>query len=307
MHKPQLGRGVITPMITPMTETGKIDLESAAKIVDHLISGGTAPFILGTTGESASIPEFARPAFVQTMVNTTAGRSLTYAGISSPSFQTSVIAAEKYFDLGVDAVVAHPPSYFPLDGDQLLNYFETLANTIPGPLILYNITSVTHVSIPLSVIDQLSHHEKIIAIKDSERDLERLHESLKLWSAREDFSHLIGWGAQMANGLLKGSHGLVPSTGNLTPKMYSDLFSAAAANDENELSRLQNLTGEISAIYQKDRTLGQSLAALKVMMHSLELCDPHVALPLQRLGLEEEQIILELMSRYDLNTEASAD
>ena len=307
MNKQQLGRGVITPMITPMTNRGQIDLDSAAKIIDHLINGGSAPFILGTTGESASIAEFERPAFVQTMINVASARSMTYAGISSPSFYTSVQAAEKYFELGVDAVVAHPPSYYPLTADQLLNYYETLANTISGPLILYNIPSVTHVSIPLSIVDQLSHHEKIIALKDSERDLERLHDSLQLWTEREDFSHLLGWGAQMATGLLKGSHGLVPSTGNLVPKMYSDMYIAALKQDEEEVNHLQELTNQISAIYQKDRTLGQSLAALKVMMYGIDLCEPYVALPLKRLGIEEEQLILEQMRKYDFKSKVSID
>jgi 4-hydroxy-tetrahydrodipicolinate synthase len=242
MSQTELGRGVIIPMITPFTKDKKIDIEAVQKIIEYLIAGGTAPFILGTTGESASIPEKVRPTFVQTMVKTAAGRVKTYAGISSPSFQTSVEAANHYFELGVDAVVAHPPGYYPLSDDQLFRYFESLADNIPGPLILYNIPVVTHVSIPITVLDQLSHHERIIGIKDSERDLERFNQSLKLWSGREDFYHLVGWGTQMANGLRKGSVGLVPSTGNLVPKMYHDMVVAAKAGDSNKLEQLQDLT-----------------------------------------------------------------
>jgi 4-hydroxy-tetrahydrodipicolinate synthase len=305
MSEKKLGRGVIVPMVTPFRENGKIDLEATDKIINHLIFGGSAPFILGTTGESASIAETERSAFVETMVKAAAGRTFTYAGVSATSLQTSVEAARQYFDLGVDAVVAHPPSYYPLSDSQMLNYFEMLVESIPGPLIVYNITSVTHVSISLSVLDELSFHERIIGIKDSERDIDRLYQSLKKWADREDFAHLVGWGSQMANGLRRGSDGLVPSTGNITPKLYQDMMEAFESKNNQELDRLQILTDEVSAVYQKDRNLSQSLPALKVMMAAMNLCLPYVLPPLQRLGAEEERLISDKIKVLNLHSENS--
>jgi 4-hydroxy-tetrahydrodipicolinate synthase len=299
MAQEALGRGVIVPMITPFTREGKIDIRSVNKIVDHLILGSTAPFIMGTTGESASIPEKLKPEFVKAMVDTANGRSKTYAGISSPSFQVSIEAARRYHELGVDAVVAHPPSYYPLTDEQLLNYFERLADDLPLPVILYNIPVVTHVSIPVDVLDRLSHHDNIIGIKDSERDMERFNQSIKLWSERDDFVHLVGWGTQMANGLLQGSAGLVPSTGNLVPKMYSDMMKAARNGDHQKLDELQKLTDSIGEMYQKGRALNKSLPALKVMMNALNLCEPYVLTPLENCNEDEKQQILSAMNSFN--------
>jgi 4-hydroxy-tetrahydrodipicolinate synthase len=303
MSRTELGRGVIVPMITPFTKEGTIDIYAVKIIIEHLVAAGTAPFILGTTGESASIPEKLRPEFVKVMVNASSGRTKTYAGISSPSFQTSIDAAQNYFDLGVDALVAHPPSYYPLSDDQLLKYFHNLADNVPLPLILYNIPVVTHVSIPVSVIDQLSHHENIVGIKDSERDQERFNYSIKLWSEREDFNHLVGWGTQMANGLLQGSAGIVPSTGNLVPKMYQDMVDASQSGNHQKLEELQKLTDGIGEIYQKGRTLNQSLPALKVMMNVLQLCESYVLPPLDISNDEERQQIIEAMQKFDFQAE----
>jgi len=303
MSQTELGQGVIVPMITPFSKDGTIDLEAVNRIVEHLIAAGTAPFILGTTGESASISEKLRPEFVMMMVNTAAGRVKTYAGISSPSFQTSVNAANHYFELGVDAVVAHPPSYYPLRDDQLLRYFENLAAAIPGSLILYNIPVVTHVSIPITVLDKLSHHDRIIGIKDSERDIDRFNQSLELWSKREDFFHLVGWGTEMANGLIKGSAGLVPSTANLVPKMYQDMIEASKNGDHEKLDELQKLTNAISEIYQKGRSLSQSLPALKVMMNALNLCESYVLPPLEMTDDEEKGKILKAMKDFNFQEE----
>ena len=85
------------------------------------------------------------------------------------------------------------------------------------------------------------------------------------------------------------------------------MYIAALKQDEEEVNHLQELTNQISAIYQKDRTLGQSLAALKVMMYGIDLCEPYVALPLKRLGIEEEQLILEQMRKYDFKSKVSID
>jgi len=283
--------GVIIPMITPFTENGKIDYAAVTRITTFLVEHGTAPFILGTTGESASIPEEYRPAFVENLVSTVSGRIVTYAGISGNCLQTSIEAGKRYYDLGIGAVVAHPPGYYPLNEDQLRKYFEMLVEGIPGSLILYNIPSVTGISIPLSVVEELSLHPQVVALKDSERDLDRLNESIERWSSRDDFSHLIGWAAQSADGLLKGSDGLVPSTGNFVPGMFQELYEATKNGNSERAYQLQDETDEIAEIYQKDKKLSESLAALKVMMSELSLCNEYVLPPLTRLNADVDSQI----------------
>jgi 4-hydroxy-tetrahydrodipicolinate synthase len=303
MKKNQIGHGVIVPMVTPFTGDQQIDFIGVENLVRHIHNAGADPFILGTTGESASIAEADRPDYVRKMVEVVNGKGRAYAGISSPSFKTSIQAAQVYFDLGVDAVVAHPPAYYPLSADQLLTYFEALADSIPGPLILYNITSVTHISIPVPIVDKLSRHEKIIGVKDSERDEKRLEDSLALWSQRDDFVYLIGWGVQMANGLQRGADGLVPSTGNITPKEYVAMMSAAKAGDHAQLNRLQEYLNNVSAVYQKNRSLGESLAALKAMLTALDICQPHVLPPLNTLDSAEQHKIRLQMQEFQLKVE----
>jgi 4-hydroxy-tetrahydrodipicolinate synthase len=107
-------------MVTPFTDSGEIDIPAAKRATEHIVAGGASAFVLGTTGEAASVPQEGRPAFVEAAVKQTAGRTLTYAGIASNCFKTSVDAANRYFDLGVDAVVANLPSYYPITADHML-------------------------------------------------------------------------------------------------------------------------------------------------------------------------------------------
>jgi len=291
MKRTKLYHGVVVPMITPFTSNGIIDEEAVHKITNAIVSCGAFPFIIGTTGESASISIQEKSKYVQYLAKTYSGKTTLYAGISSNCQTDSIEAAKKYFDLGIDAVVATLPSYYILTSDQILKYFETLADNIPGPVIIYNIVATTHMSIPIDVVDKLSYHPRIVALKDSERDIRRLDKSIELFKEREDFSLLIGWAAQSAYGLLNGADGIVPSTGNIVPKMFQLLYEAAKSDDSQTANRLQQETDAIAKVYQKDRTLGQSLAALKVMMEYYGLCTQEMLPPLSKLGLDEVEAI----------------
>ncbi len=283
--------GVVVPMVSPFTDSGEVDKSAVAKITEHLVAEQTSPFVLGTTGEAASIPLDQKVKLVSEMVRVTNKRELTYAGIDSTCFQTSVEMARQFADLGVDAVVAHLPEYYPLTPEHMLNYFEKLADASPVPLIVYNIPGTTGMSIPLDVLETLSKHSNIAGLKDSERDPERLEKCLSLWKENSEFSFLIGWAAQSTYALFNGADGIVPSTGNLVPGMYCDLYQAAIKGDQDQAEPLQQITNDISLVYQKDRILSQSLAALKACMHSLGLCENAVLPPLLALSLSETQNI----------------
>ncbi|OGU54179.1 MAG: hypothetical protein A2V66_04995 [Ignavibacteria bacterium RBG_13_36_8] len=288
MRKAKKVSGVIIPMITPFTVEHKIDHKAVKKIIYSFINANVYPFILGTTGEASSVSEDERYEYVKTVCGEFCGKTTIYAGISGNSFFDSTEAAKKYFDLGIDYAVAHLPSYYKLTTDQMLSYFEKLAENIPGPLIVYNILATTHMSIPLEVIDRLSMHENIVALKDSERDVVRLEQAISKYKNRDDFAHILGWAAQSFLALSLGSDGLVPSTGNFVPKQFFELYDAVVNDRFNDGKELQYITDSIAEIYQKDRMLGESLAALKIMMNEHGLCETAVLPPLTKLSSKEE-------------------
>jgi dihydrodipicolinate synthase/N-acetylneuraminate lyase len=280
--------GVIVPTVTPLTSNLKLDHEAIGKMFDNFSAYNVMPFIIGTTGESASLPAEIKKDFIDVSASLRRPGTIIYAGISSHVFQESVEFAKYCFDKGVDVVVANLPSYFALSNGGIRKYFEELADAVRGPLIIYNIPATTHMSIPLDIIDELSHHENIVAIKDSERSEERLKRSLELWSAREDFGHFLGWAAKSADALVNGSDGLIPSTANLLPSLYNEMVLSIESGDTAKAYELQRLSDILGDAYQKGRTLGESLGVLKVLMSEAGLCQPYVMPPLQPLAAEEQ-------------------
>ena len=201
----------------------------------------------------------------------------------------------KGFDEGVDVVATTLPSYYALSEYQMTKYFEQLSVAINGPIIIYNIPATTHMSIPLKLIDELSHHENIVGSKDSERSEERLKESFALWRDREDFDHFVGWAAKSAEAVLNNS-GLIPSTGNLYPSVYKEMLEAAKEGDIKKVYNLQKLSDRLGNLYQQGRTLGESLWALKFLMKQVDLCEGYVAPPLQPMNVAEEKRLLDEFS-----------
>ena len=283
--------GVVVPMVTPVKENGTLDTQAVERIIAFFAQTGVSPLLMGTTGEGNSVSQKDGQLFVETAVKAAQGRITIYAGLTGNCFAEQLAQAEAYTHAGADVIVATLPTYYALTEEQMENYYRTLASSIKGPLMLYNILATTHMSIPVEVIRRLADHPNIVGLKDSERDLERMAQCIEIAKGREDFCYFCGWAAQSAHSLELGGDGIVPSTGNFVPEMFQQLYEAAVKGDMATANRLQDETNEIAKIYQKDRTLGQSLTALKVMMQTKGLCEPWMLMPLTRLSAEEEKAI----------------
>lgn len=272
--------GVIVPAVTPLTDKLHLDETAIEKIFTSFYQHNISPFILGTTGESASLPLQLKKDYVLAAEKNKKMGSLLYAGIGSNVLAESNDFAAFCCLHAVDVLVATLPSYYGLTEKQMLNYFEKLADSVSLPLFIYNIPATTHMSIPLTVIDELSKHKNIVGVKDSERSEERMTESLKLWKDRNDFHYILGWAAKSADALLLGADGLVPSTGNLYPEIYADMLQAFEQGDKVKLFTMQKLSDDYGALYQANRTLGESLLELKTLMNKKGLCEAVVMPPL---------------------------
>ena len=273
-------QGVIVPMVTPLTEEGKIDESSSVKLINFLQNSGAIPFILGTTGEAASMPAKERHKLIQILTGLKRNGTPAITGMIGLTVPDTVAEANKFIKKGIDAVVITLPYHYFLTDNQIYHFYKTLADRIEGNIILYNIPKTVNQSIPLHIIEKLSYEKNIIGIKDSELDKERLIQSLELWRNRKDFFHFTGVNALMPDGILSGSKGMVPATANFVPHIYVELYKACKAGEKNEIDKMFKETVFWSEIYQKGKTLGESLATLKYIMAELNLCPTHMMPPI---------------------------
>lgn len=167
-------------------------------------------------------------------------------------------------------------------------------------MILYNIPAINRVSIPLDTVESLLGHPRFVGIKDSENNPARLEELLHRFGGRKDFSIFIGVGALMEIGLKKGAHGIVPSVGNLIPEICCEFILSARNSDWTAVTDHFSRMSAVMSLYQKGRTLNESLSALKAAMHVRGLCRPYVFPPLRSLSNTELEKIREEMAQLNL-------
>lgn len=285
--------GVVVPMVTPVTEKGTLDTEAVKRIIKSFAEHNVSPLLMGTTGEGNSVSQADARLLVETAVQAAQGQVTIYAGLTGTCVSEQLQQADAFCQAGADVIVATLPSYYALTPEQMEGYYRQLADHSQRPVMLYNILATTHMTIPVDVVKRLADHPNIVGLKDSERDLERMAECIAFSREREDFSYFCGWAAQSAHSLALGGDGIVPSTGNFVPDMFERLYNAALNGEKYVAMRMQEETNEIAKIYQAGRTLGQSLAALKVMMQTKGLCGPDMLAPLTKLPEAEVAEICE--------------
>lgn len=289
--------GVIVPLVTPVTPAGELDTAAAERLVDHLASNGCGMLVLGTTGEVASLPRDLRQRYVEIAVKVTAKRTPVFACPASNCVSFSIETANDYLKAGADAVVGLLPNYYKLEPAEMLAYFERLADGVRGPLMVYNMPATTGMSIPLDVIETLAARANVTGLKDSEGTAGRREDVAKRFGGRADFSLFMGIAAHSIPALRLGFDGLVPSSGNLYPERWSALYRAARAGDWTTAEKLQAQLDALNTIFQRNRTLGQSLGALKASLALRQLCGPDMVPPLLPLSLAEQEAVRSEVAR----------
>jgi 4-hydroxy-tetrahydrodipicolinate synthase len=276
-------------MISPVTADGDLDEKGVRQVVDHLVEGGVDGFmVLGTNGEGPSFPTDQRQRMVEVALEQAGDRVRVYAGIGGTSVAESIAFGRDALRRGASAAVAHLPPYFPIVPGEMVAFYRHLAERIDGPLFLYNMPPTTHMSIPIESIQELSEDPRIVGVKDSEKDLERLKTLIDTFRGRADFTIFVGPAVLASDVLAHGADGVVPSSGNLVPHLWRDLYRAVRSGNDQQARELQGAVDKVGQAYQGGRTLGQGIAGLKAAMAARGLCGPHVLPPLLPMNEQEQ-------------------
>jgi 4-hydroxy-tetrahydrodipicolinate synthase len=272
--------GVVVPMVSPLQNGLSVDEAAVSRLVDSFVRAGVHAFVLGTTGECASLDANQRAGLVAATSAAADGRCQVHAGISGNCLNECLGYAHQWKSLGADFAVAHPPFYYRIDDAAIESWFLRLADESPLPLLLYNIPQTTGHSLSIDAVLRLASHPNIVGIKDSERDEQRYRKLVEIAKSHPQFSVLLGWAAKSADGIADGIDGIVPSSANLVPTEYRALFDAAAAGDGAKAARHQECTNLITDLYQKDRPLAEAFPLLKAMLAAFDICGSQCAPPL---------------------------
>jgi len=233
-------KGVIPALVTPLDKNGNLMEGALKRVIDYTIAGGVhGLFVLGSSGEIYGLTPEQKRRVVEVTVEHTAGRVPIYCGASEITTQDCIQTAQMVQDIGgVSALSVLTPYFMSPTQSELIEHFTAIAKSTNLPVILYGNEARTQVKIDVKTCEELSKVDNIIGIKDSSGDMTKMAEYLRV-TDRETFSVLAGRDTLIYAGLCHGGSGAIASTGNIAPKLVSDIYNAFVAGDHQKSLELQ--------------------------------------------------------------------
>ena len=290
-------QGIIPPMITPLEDMNSLDVPGLEKLVEHILSGGVhGLFILGTTGEAQSLSYELRHELIERVCRQVGQRVPVLVGISDTSLVESMHLAEKAFAEGATAVVSAPPYYYAPAQQELIDFYQSLADVLPLPLFLYNMPSHVKVKIEPATLKAIAQHPNVIGLKDSSSDMVYFHSLIQIMKDKEGFSLLVGPEELTAEAVLLGADGGVNGGANMFPSLYVNMYKAAKSRDLDTVLALQQQIMYISnSIYKIGKYGSSYLKGVKCTCSLLGLCSDYMALPFQRFNAPERKRVGQIL------------
>ncbi len=175
--KSMLMEGIFAAVTTPFYPDERIYLRKLEANMAHYSRSLLAGMVvLGSTGEAVMLDDAESAEVLKVAAEATAPEKVLIAGVGRESVKATVALAETAARFKYDAVLVRPPSYYAgqLSSAAVLNYFRSVADRSPLPVVLYNIPKCVPYQIPVEVVAELAGHANIIAIKDSSGSVERI-------------------------------------------------------------------------------------------------------------------------------------
>jgi dihydrodipicolinate synthase/N-acetylneuraminate lyase len=173
--------GVFAAVPTPFYPDERVYLRkleaNMARYSRTLLSG---MLVLGSTGEAVALDDAETREVLSVAAEATVAEKVLVAGIARESVRGTIALAEAAAEFRYDAVLVRAPSYFmsQMSPVGILNYFRSVADHSPLPVMLYNIPRFVPYDIPIDLVAELAQHANIIGIKDSSGSLSRIRETI---------------------------------------------------------------------------------------------------------------------------------
>ncbi len=228
-------QGLVAATFTPMKDDGSIRTDSIAPIVDRLVDQGiTALYVLGSTGEGASLTFEERCEVAEAFVTAADARLPVIIQVGSESLRQANRLAAHAQQIGADAISAVSPVYFKPDSiETLVSSMAQVADGAPDlPFYYYHIPAATGVH--FHAVDFLKLGQQRIAtlrgIKFTSQNVFEFQSCVEF--AGDRFEILWGLDEMLHFGLAAGAQAAVGSTYNFAAPIYQRLLRAYAASDQ---------------------------------------------------------------------------
>ncbi len=230
---------VITAMITPFTEDGRVNYAVAETLAIHLVENGSDGLVIcGTTGESPTLSWSEEYELFKTVKQAVGDKAKIIAGTGSNSTSEAIAATKEAAKLNLDGSLQVVPYYNKPPQEGLYQHFKAIAKACPElPMMLYNIPGRTSRNLEAETIAKLAEIDNIVAIKEASGNLEQACKIRCL--TPESFAIYSGEDSLTLPLLTVGSVGVVSVASHLVGNQMQKMIGAFAKGDNQTAKAIQ--------------------------------------------------------------------
>lgn len=267
-------QGLGTALVTPFTQTGKVDEAALHRLLDRQLEAKVDFLVvLGTTGEPATMTPREQTFVRKTIVEHVAGRCPLVLGVGGNCTQEVVerlglLSEELKRDYAATLSVC--PYYNKPQQEGLYRHFAAIAEASPVPVILYNVPGRTGVNMLPETVLRLAaaYPHRIIGIKEASGNIEQIKQIIR-GTRGSEFVVLSGDDGLAAPLMLDGAHGLISVLSNALPKAAMQLVHQPSLAQQQALDEL------IKALFAEGNPTG-----IKALLAIMDGMSSQVRLPL---------------------------
>jgi 4-hydroxy-tetrahydrodipicolinate synthase len=281
---------VLTAMVTPFDNSGKLDLEKTTELIEYLIKNGTDGLVVsGTTGESPTLHAEEKLSLFNHVVKVVNNRIPVIAGAGSNNTNATIDFVKRVEDTGVDALLLVAPYYNKPDQRGLFAHFSTIAKNTKLPIMLYNVPGRSVAKIEAETVVELSQITNIVSTKEATGDLDEISQIIE--KTGEDFTVYSGDDSLTLPIKAIGGNGVVSVASHVIGKELQEMLQAY---DNGNVAHAAVLHRKLLPI-MKGMFLAPSPTPVKAALQHKGVDVGGVRLPLVPLTDEEKSRILELL------------
>ena len=299
-------KGVIVPIVTPLTPDENVDVASLRRLVDYLVDGGVhGIWAAGTTGEFAALRDDQRLLCIETVSDQAAGRVPVIANVSGAATRLTVDLALSVREMGLAGIAATPPYYYPCGQDEIADHFRRISERVGMPLWAYNIPPTVKTAIEPGVIAMLGSEGHIVGTKDSSGAGEPLAQLNALCrQGGVEMYRFLGSVYRTTTTRGVGAHGVIPGIANLVPTIAARAWEAGDRGDEEAaqdyLARLVSAT-RVIRLADGGSLNSSAMSGIKSALKILGIIEHDtMTSPLRSLTEEEKALIPPILAELGL-------
>ncbi len=173
-------QGAMVAIVTPFKD-GQVDEASLRELIEFQIANGTHGIVpCGTTGESATLSFKEHERVMEITVEQVNKRVPVIAGTGSNNTEEAIRLTQHARSAGADGALMISPYYNKPTQEGLYRHFETVAEKVDIPIILYNIPGRTAVNMEPSTIARLAKIDNIVGIKEASGSMKQITDIIAL-------------------------------------------------------------------------------------------------------------------------------